>query len=144
MILRCTKQALITFKTIVVYKHLHATDSLTAWQCGDVSGEDSAQQRHRSRCMVYGVELTNGHAGGDGVWVDDEVWHNAVLRPGHVFLGVGDTNGALLPVPTGKLVTHLWYPDGPHLASNTRTGITCLRAQSCHCYALSNKGASNV
>ena len=28
--------------------------------------------------MVYGVELTNGHAGGDGVWVDDEVWHNAL------------------------------------------------------------------
>ena len=58
---------------------------------------------------------TNGHAGGDSVRIDDEVWNNAILRPGHVLLGVGDANGALLPMPTGKLVTHLWYSDGPYL-----------------------------
>lgn len=59
--------------------------------------------------------LTNGHAGGDGMWVDDEVRHNAVLCPGHVLLVVGDANGALLPMATRKLVTHLGYPDRPHL-----------------------------
>ena len=66
------------------------------------------------------MELTNGHAGGNGVWVDDEVWHNAVLGPGHIFLRVGDANGALLPMPTGKLVTHLWYPDRPHLGKQRK------------------------
>ena len=59
--------------------------------------------------------LTNGHAGWDGVRVDDEVWNNAILGPGHVLLGVCDPNGALLPMPAGKLVTHLRYPDGAHL-----------------------------
>lgn len=56
-------------------------------------------------------KLTNGHAGGDGMGVDDEVRNNAILCPGHVFLVVGNADGPLLPVPTGKLVTHLGYPD---------------------------------
>lgn len=47
--------------------------------------------------------------------VDDEIRDNAILCPRHVFLGVGDANGALLPMPTGKLVSHLGYPDRPHL-----------------------------
>ncbi len=94
------------------------------------------------------MELTNGHAGGDGVRVDDEVWHNAVLGPGHVLLGVGDTNGALLPVPTGKLVTHLWYPDRPHLGKHHKgqaSHVCRLRAVTTLLSLFgTNKGASNV
>ncbi len=56
--------------------------------------------------------------------VDDEIWYNAVLRPGHILLGVGDTNGALLPMPTGKLVSHLGYPDRPHLYANSMSALT--------------------
>ena len=47
--------------------------------------------------------------------VDDEIWYNAILCPGHVLLSVGDTDGSLLPMPAGKLVPHLGYPNGPHL-----------------------------
>ena len=51
--------------------------------------------------------------------VDDEIRHNALLCPGHVLLAVGDANSALLPMPTGKFITHLGYPDGAHLACKT-------------------------
>ncbi len=47
--------------------------------------------------------------------VDDEVGHNALCCPGHVFLGVCHADGALLPMPAGKLVPNLGHPDGPHL-----------------------------
>ncbi len=94
------------------------------------------------------MELTNGHAGGDGVWVDDEVWHNAVLGPGHVLLRVGDANGALLPMPTGKLVTHLWYPDGSHLGKQHKGQVSHAGRLRAVTTLLSlfgtNKGASNV
>jgi len=94
------------------------------------------------------VELTNGHAGGDGVWVDDEVRHNAVLGPGHVLLGVGDANGALLPMPTGKLVTHLWNPDRPHLGKQHKGRCHMSAGSEPFITVLSlfgtNKGASNV
>ena len=61
------------------------------------------------------------------MWVDDEVRHNAILGPRHVLLVVGDANGALLPMPTGKLVTHLRYPDGPHLPSQAMHTSAALR-----------------
>lgn len=75
------------------------------------------------KCKDAG-RLTNGHTGGDSMWVDDEVRHNAILCPGHVLLVVGDANSALLPMPAGKLVTHLGYPDRPHLTGNAQ--LSCL------------------
>ena len=41
------------------------------------------------------------------------------LGEGHVLGGVGDADGALLPVAAGKLVAHLRYPDRPHLQRTT-------------------------
>lgn len=37
------------------------------------------------------------------------------LGEGHVLGGVGDADGALLPMAAGELVAHLRYPDRPHL-----------------------------
>jgi hypothetical protein len=37
------------------------------------------------------------------------------LGEGHVLGGIGDADGALLPMAAGKLVSHLRYPDRPHL-----------------------------
>lgn len=44
-------------------------------------------------------KMPNGHAGGNGMGVDDEVWHNALAREGHVLLGVRDAYSPLLSVP---------------------------------------------
>lgn len=60
-------------------------------------------------------EMADGHAGGDGVGVDDEVWHDALGRPGHVLLRVSHANRPLLAVPARKLVPHLRHADRPHL-----------------------------
>lgn len=76
--------------------------------------------------------------------VDDEVWHDAVLCPRHVFLGVGDSNGALLPMPTGKLVTHLWYPDGPHLSTQQTCHGQLSSAEMCYFQGSSICSANGV
>lgn len=60
-------------------------------------------------------KMADGHARGDGMGVDDKVGHNTLRCPGHILLGVCHAYGALLPVPTGKLVAHLRHSDGPHL-----------------------------
>lgn len=62
--------------------------------------------------------MPNGHAGRDGMGIDDEVWHNALCCPGHVLLGVCHADRSLLPMPTGKFVPNLRHPDGAHLQSN--------------------------
>mmetsp|Transcript_36742 Transcript_36742/g.103675 ORF Transcript_36742/g.103675 Transcript_36742/m.103675 type:complete len:295 (-) Transcript_36742:463-1347(-) len=43
-------------------------------------------------------EMADGHAGGDSMWVDDEIWHDPLHRPRHVLLVIGDADSALLPV----------------------------------------------
>ena len=79
----------------------------------------------RNVMRTRGNWLTNGHAGGDGMRVDDEVRHNAILRPRHVLLVVGYANGALLPMSAGKLVADLRYPDGAHLPCNPSSSALC-------------------
>lgn len=65
-----------------------------------------------SQCVSYlKCALTNGHAGRNGMRVNDEIRNYAILCPRHIFLCVCDSNGAFLPMPTGKLVPHLRYSD---------------------------------
>ena len=51
--------------------------------------------------------MGDGHAGGDGVRVDDDVGCEAGGGEGHVFLAVGDADGSFLTVAGGELVTDL-------------------------------------
>mmetsp|Transcript_33705 Transcript_33705/g.69615 ORF Transcript_33705/g.69615 Transcript_33705/m.69615 type:complete len:230 (+) Transcript_33705:886-1575(+) len=60
-------------------------------------------------------EMADGHAGGDGVGVDDEVGADALARERHVVLPVRDSDRALLPVAGGELVADLWNAHRPHL-----------------------------
>src|SRR3712207_1004980 len=53
--------------------------------------------------------MGNGHAGGNSMWVDDEIRRKAVPRERHVFLAVCYTDGSFLTVTRGELVTNLWY-----------------------------------
>merc|ERR1719150_2317633 len=59
-------------------------------------------------------QVTNGHSGGDGVGVDDDVGGDSFAGEQHVLLSVLDTAGSFLSVSTGKLVSDLWDPDRPH------------------------------
>jgi hypothetical protein len=52
-------------------------------------------------------QVADGHAGGNGVRIDDDVWGNAFACERHVFLPVRDADGSLLAVPRGELVTDL-------------------------------------
>ena len=70
---------------------------------------------YRSHVEVLGMSITNGHAGGNGMGINDEVGHNAICSPGHVLLRVGDADCPLLPMSACKLVANLWYTNGPHL-----------------------------
>mmetsp|Transcript_27537 Transcript_27537/g.79232 ORF Transcript_27537/g.79232 Transcript_27537/m.79232 type:complete len:209 (+) Transcript_27537:609-1235(+) len=56
-------------------------------------------------------QMTDGHSGGDGVRVHDDVRTDAVAREGHVLLVEGDADGALLPVARRKFVADLRNPD---------------------------------
>ena len=55
------------------------------------------------------LELADGHAAGDGVGVDDDVWPGAGPGEGHVLLWDDVPAGALLSVAGGELVA-----DGGH------------------------------
>eukprot|EP00042_Codosiga_hollandica_P059448 m.916303 g.916303 ORF g.916303 m.916303 type:complete len:306 (-) comp60162_c0_seq1:2712-3629(-) len=59
-------------------------------------------------------QVPNGHATGNGVWVHDDVWIDALTSKRHVLLPVRDAAGALLSVATGELVTDLRNADRPH------------------------------
>ena len=90
---------------------------------GDVVNRDRGEGRcialqaiarsHLAHERLY--QMANGHSRGYGVRIDDEVGHDALRSPGHVLLGVGDANGALLPMPARKFVADLREPYGPHL-----------------------------
>ena len=58
--------------------------------------------------------MTDGHTGGDGVRVHDEVGRDPLAGERHVLLVVGDPARALLPVPAGKLVPDLGDADRAH------------------------------
>mmetsp|Transcript_7128 Transcript_7128/g.15506 ORF Transcript_7128/g.15506 Transcript_7128/m.15506 type:complete len:329 (-) Transcript_7128:2283-3269(-) len=55
-------------------------------------------------------QMADRHAGGDGVRVDNDVGADALAREGHVFLAVGHSDGTLLSVAGGKLVSYLRDP----------------------------------
>lgn len=57
-------------------------------------------------------QVTDGHTGGDGVGVDDDVGGDALAGEQHVLLSVLDTTRTLLSVSTGELVTDLRNSDG--------------------------------
>ena len=59
-------------------------------------------------------QVTDGHTGGDGVRVHDEVGRDPLAGERHVLLVVGDPARALLPVPAGKLVPDLGDADRAH------------------------------
>lgn len=54
-------------------------------------------------------QLRDGHAGRDGVGVDDDVGDDALARERHVLLAVRHPDRALLAVPRREFVTDLWY-----------------------------------
>ena len=53
-------------------------------------------------------QVTDGHTGGDGVRVDDDVGGDPLAAEDHVLLSVLDAAGSFLSVPGGELVTDLW------------------------------------
>eukprot|EP00568_Trieres_chinensis_P019218 CAMPEP_0183327902 /NCGR_PEP_ID=MMETSP0160_2-20130417/84003_1 /TAXON_ID=2839 ORGANISM="Odontella Sinensis, Strain Grunow 1884" /NCGR_SAMPLE_ID=MMETSP0160_2 /ASSEMBLY_ACC=CAM_ASM_000250 /LENGTH=611 /DNA_ID=CAMNT_0025496047 /DNA_START=360 /DNA_END=2190 /DNA_ORIENTATION=+ len=70
-------------------------------------------------------ELGDGHTGGDGVGVDDDVWNNALGGERHVLLAVSHSNGTLLPMPRGEFVADLRDPNIPN--PNLREPVPLLR-----------------
>jgi len=52
-------------------------------------------------------QVANGHAGRDGVGVDNQVRRQSLTREGHVLLPVRHTAGTLLSVAGGKFVSNL-------------------------------------
>ena len=49
------------------------------------------------------------------MWVDDEVWTDALLGEWHVLLPVSHPDRSFLAVTGGKLVTNLWNANRAHL-----------------------------
>ena len=49
------------------------------------------------------------------MWIDDDIRSETLLGEGHVFLTIGHSDGALLAVPGGELVSDLRDPDTPDL-----------------------------
>ena len=68
-------------------------------------------------------QVTDGHTGGDGVGVDDDVGGDALAREQHVLLSVLDTARTLLSVSTGELVSDLGCLDGAHLDLDQATHL---------------------
>ena len=60
-------------------------------------------------------QVTDGHATGNGVRVDDEIGRDALAREGHVLHAIEHAAGALLTVTRGELVADLRRLDGAHL-----------------------------
>ena len=56
-------------------------------------------------------QLSDGHSRRNSVRIDDNVGNNSLGGEGHVFLAIGHTDGTLLTVPRGELVTNLWNTD---------------------------------
>mmetsp|Transcript_22559 Transcript_22559/g.51658 ORF Transcript_22559/g.51658 Transcript_22559/m.51658 type:complete len:223 (-) Transcript_22559:2734-3402(-) len=53
-------------------------------------------------------QLSDGHSGGDGMGVDNDIRNDAFRGEGHVFLAVGHTDGSLLSVTRSKFISNLW------------------------------------
>lgn len=60
-------------------------------------------------------KMSDGHARGDGVRVDDDVGRDTLLSEGEVFTAVCHADSALLAVSGGELVADLWDTDAPQL-----------------------------
>mmetsp|Transcript_43145 Transcript_43145/g.94026 ORF Transcript_43145/g.94026 Transcript_43145/m.94026 type:complete len:332 (-) Transcript_43145:2402-3397(-) len=59
-------------------------------------------------------QVPNSHSGRNGMGVHDDVRRHSVDGEGHVLLPVHDAQRPFLPVPRGKLVTHLRNLQSPH------------------------------
>ena len=59
-------------------------------------------------------QVTNGHSGRDGMWIDNQVWSDAFSGEWQVFLSIGHTAGTFLTVSRGELVSDLRDLDGSH------------------------------
>lgn len=57
--------------------------------------------------------MSDGHAGGDAVRIDDEIRDDAIDRPRHVFLPEIHADGALLSMSGRKFVSNFWNPNLP-------------------------------
>ena len=55
-------------------------------------------------------QVADGHPGGNGVGVHDDVGSDPLAGERHVLLMVGDATGPLLAMATGKLIPYLWHP----------------------------------
>lgn len=59
-------------------------------------------------------QVTDGHTGGDGVGVDDDVGCDTLSGERHILLTVGDTNRTLLTVARRELVSNLGNTSRPY------------------------------
>mmetsp|Transcript_38401 Transcript_38401/g.115055 ORF Transcript_38401/g.115055 Transcript_38401/m.115055 type:complete len:461 (-) Transcript_38401:2045-3427(-) len=75
-------------------------------------------------------QLSDGHSGGDGVRIHDDVGDDPLGREGHVFLSVGHTDRSLLSVPRCKFVPDLGDANVPN--PNLGEPIPLLRGAEQH------------
>lgn len=63
-------------------------------------------QKKQTRLESY---LTHSHTRWNSVRIHDNIRLNTIMREGHIFLSVSDTNGTLLTMSTRELISDLRY-----------------------------------
>ncbi|KAH3688248.1 hypothetical protein WICPIJ_000773 [Wickerhamomyces pijperi] len=53
--------------------------------------------------------MRHSHTRWNGMRIDNQIWNNTFCGERHIFTTVSDTNGTLLTVSGGELITDLWH-----------------------------------
>lgn len=79
------------------------------WRSVTLVSDDGGHLREQTLDQV-----TDGHTGGNGVRVDNEVRRDTFRGEGHILLTIGDTDRTLLTVTRSELVSNLRDTSRPH------------------------------